>query len=199
MREHRKHALHAQGGAAIDAGDAAFRDRRTDDASVEEARNVEFGSIFCSARDLRDAVDARIAGLDSGADDYLTKPFDFGELLARLRAVIRRGERPVAPEIIQLGTLEIDRRSRRVRKRDREVTLTAREYALLEFLAANWQRRGSSASARMGTLTALLGNVVSFAIAIGAGVAINKDALDVWSGKQEKCQTCLSTPFGPAQ
>ena len=46
----------------------------------------------------RDAVDARIAGLDSGADDYLTKPFDFGELLARLRAIIRRGGRPLLPE-----------------------------------------------------------------------------------------------------
>ena len=46
----------------------------------------------------RDAIEARIAGLDSGADDYLTKPFDFGELLARLRALIRRGHRPPMPD-----------------------------------------------------------------------------------------------------
>lgn len=54
----------------------------------------------------RDAVEARIAGLDSGADDYLTKPFDFGELLARLRAIIRRGRRPPTPSILRVGILE---------------------------------------------------------------------------------------------
>jgi two-component system copper resistance phosphate regulon response regulator CusR len=82
----------------------------------------------------RDAVDARIAGLDSGADDYLTKPFDFGELLARLRAVIRRGARPVAQAVITIGPLEVDTRARRVRRRGVPVELTAREYALLEYL-----------------------------------------------------------------
>jgi DNA-binding response OmpR family regulator len=83
----------------------------------------------------RDSVDARIAGLDSGADDYLTKPFDFGELLARLRAVIRRGVRPTLPEQIHIGRLELDTRGRRVLKAGREVPLTSREYALLEYLA----------------------------------------------------------------
>jgi two-component system copper resistance phosphate regulon response regulator CusR len=82
----------------------------------------------------RDAVDARIGGLDSGADDYLTKPFDFGELLARLRAVIRRGARPVAQAVITIGPLEVDTRARRVRRRGLPVELTAREYALLEYL-----------------------------------------------------------------
>ena len=53
----------------------------------------------------RDAIDARIAGLDSGADDYLIKPFDFGELLARLRAVIRRGRLPLTPAILTVGDL----------------------------------------------------------------------------------------------
>jgi two-component system, OmpR family, copper resistance phosphate regulon response regulator CusR len=81
----------------------------------------------------RDGVDARIAGLDSGADDYLTKPFDLGELLARLRAVIRRGRRPLTPTTIRSGGLEIDRRARLARKGGRTVALTAREYALLEF------------------------------------------------------------------
>ena len=60
----------------------------------------------------RDAVDARIAGLDSGADDYLTKPFDFGELLARLRAVIRRGRLPLAPAVVTVGDLRLDLRAR---------------------------------------------------------------------------------------
>jgi two-component system copper resistance phosphate regulon response regulator CusR len=83
----------------------------------------------------RDSVDARIAGLDSGADDYLTKPFDFGELLARLRALIRRGARPLLPDRIRIGELELDTRAHRVLKRGREVPLTAREYALLEYLA----------------------------------------------------------------
>jgi DNA-binding response OmpR family regulator len=82
----------------------------------------------------RDAVEARIAGLDSGADDYLTKPFDFGELLARLRAVIRRGRRPVTPSILRVGPLELDTRARRARRHGEPLILTAREYALLEHL-----------------------------------------------------------------
>jgi DNA-binding response OmpR family regulator len=82
----------------------------------------------------RDAVEARIAGLDSGADDYLTKPFDFGELLARLRAVIRRGRRPLTPSIVRVGPLELDTRARRAFRRGEPLVLTAREYALLEHL-----------------------------------------------------------------
>src|SRR5258706_16082733 len=58
----------------------------------------------------RDAVESRIEGLDCGADDYLVKPYDFGELLARLRAVIRRGRQPVLPERIVIGSLTIDTR-----------------------------------------------------------------------------------------
>ena len=83
----------------------------------------------------RDSVDDRIAGLDCGADDYLTKPFAFGELLARLRAVIRRGARPPVPEVILVGDLRLDTAARQVQRRGRQVPLTAREYALLEYLA----------------------------------------------------------------
>jgi len=83
----------------------------------------------------RDAVEARIEGLDSGADDYLVKPFDFGELLARLRALIRRGRQPLLPERLTVGPLVLDTRGRRVRVRNRAVLLTAKEYALLEYLA----------------------------------------------------------------
>jgi len=83
----------------------------------------------------RDAVDARIEGLDCGADDYLVKPFDFGELLARLRAVIRRGRQPLLPEQIAVGSLTLETRVRRALVGTRALVLTAKEYALLEYLA----------------------------------------------------------------
>jgi DNA-binding response OmpR family regulator len=83
----------------------------------------------------RDAIDARIAGLDSGADDYLIKPFDFGELLARLRAVIRRGQLPLTPPILTIGDLRLDLRARQAFRRELPIKLTSREFALLEFLA----------------------------------------------------------------
>jgi DNA-binding response OmpR family regulator len=84
----------------------------------------------------RDAVRDRIEGLDTGADDYLTKPFEFGELLARLRALLRRG--PVlAPAVLRVGDLELDTHAQRAIRAGREVALTTREYALLEFLARN--------------------------------------------------------------
>ena len=82
----------------------------------------------------RDAVEDRVAGLDSGADDYLPKPFDFEELLARVRALLRR--RPALyPEIINVADLSLDTRARRARRGGRDVELTAKEYALLEYLA----------------------------------------------------------------
>ena len=82
----------------------------------------------------RDAVPDRIRGLNQGADDYLTKPFDIDELLARVRALIRRTSGQ-AHAVIQIGRLTIDTSSCRVHLADREVTLTAREYSLLEYLA----------------------------------------------------------------
>src|SRR6185295_16451153 len=69
----------------------------------------------------RDAVDARIQGLDCGADDYLVKPFDFGELLARLRALIRRGRHPLLPERLVVGRLVFDTRGRQIWMESREV------------------------------------------------------------------------------
>ena len=83
-----------------------------------------------------DSVDQRIAGLDAGADDYLTKPFDFGELLARLRALGRRHTDTLAPQLT-VGDLVIDTGRRVVRRRDREIALTAKEFALLLYLARN--------------------------------------------------------------
>src|SRR5436309_13917811 len=82
----------------------------------------------------RDAVEARIEGLDCGADDYLVKPFDFGELLARLRALVRRGRQPLLPERVVVGPLTLETRGRRAQIDGREIPLTAKEYALLEFL-----------------------------------------------------------------
>ncbi len=83
-----------------------------------------------------DAVDQRISGLDAGADDYLTKPFDFGELLARLRAVVRRYGDAVEP-LVTVGDLVIDTRRRRVTRGGRAITLTAKEYGFLLYLATN--------------------------------------------------------------
>jgi two-component system OmpR family response regulator len=79
----------------------------------------------------RDAVEDRIAGLDAGADDYLTKPFSFAELLARLRAVVRRGE-VERPAILEVGDLRLDPATRQVWRGTAEIELTAKEFALLE-------------------------------------------------------------------
>jgi two-component system, OmpR family, response regulator len=81
----------------------------------------------------RDAVDDRLTGLDAGGDDYLTKPFSFDELLARLRALTRRvpAERPVA---IEVGDLRLDPAARRAWRGDSELALSAKEFALLELL-----------------------------------------------------------------
>jgi two-component system OmpR family response regulator len=79
----------------------------------------------------RDAVEDRIAGLDGGADDYLAKPFSFGELLARLRALARRG--PVErPTLLQVGDLRMDPATRQVWRGDTEIPLSSKEFALLE-------------------------------------------------------------------
>ena len=82
----------------------------------------------------RDAVEDKITGLDTGADDYITKPFAFEELLARLRALLRRQSK-VRSSAILVSDLEIDTTARRVRRAGREIALTAKEYALLEYLA----------------------------------------------------------------
>jgi DNA-binding response OmpR family regulator len=81
----------------------------------------------------KDAVDDRVRGLDTGADDYLVKPFAFAELLARVRALVRR--RYTATPVIRVGELEIDTTKRSVRRAGEAVVLSAREYALLEYLA----------------------------------------------------------------
>ena len=81
----------------------------------------------------RDAVPDIISGLDAGADDYLTKPFAFAELLARIRALARRGPADL-PTVLTVGDLTLDPSTRQVRRGSREIKLTATEYRLLELL-----------------------------------------------------------------
>ncbi|MFO0880627.1 MAG: response regulator transcription factor [Gemmataceae bacterium] len=82
----------------------------------------------------RGSIEDKVRGLDSGADDYLTKPFEFEELLARVRALIRRDYQSKSP-VIRVHDLEIDTASRTVRRAGQVIALTPREYSLLEFLA----------------------------------------------------------------
>ncbi|MGB2851154.1 MAG: response regulator transcription factor [Solirubrobacterales bacterium] len=79
----------------------------------------------------RDAVEDRVAGLDHGADDYLTKPFSFAELMARLRALARRGSNQ-RPTVLEVGDLRLDPAARRVWRGETEISLSAKEFALLE-------------------------------------------------------------------
>jgi len=80
----------------------------------------------------RDTVDDRVAGLEVGADDYLTKPFAFRELLARVRALARRRGAPL-PETLKVADLEVDLQAQRVRRAGKLIELTAKEFSLLEF------------------------------------------------------------------
>jgi two-component system copper resistance phosphate regulon response regulator CusR len=82
----------------------------------------------------RDTVEDRITGLDCGADDYLTKPYEYRELLARVRALLRRGPKPYY-DLIEVADLRVDMKARTVSRGGRAIELTAKEYAILECLA----------------------------------------------------------------
>ena len=110
---------------------------RRDGFSVCQQLRASGSTVPVLMLTARDEIESRIEGLDIGADDYVTKPFDFGELLARLRALTRRGHRPLTPHRLTVGPLEIDTRARRVTRSGTMLELTSREYALLEFLLLN--------------------------------------------------------------
>ena len=80
----------------------------------------------------RDAVDDRVSGLDSGADDYLSKPFEFKELLARIRALLRRAKE-LRPEVLRIADLTVNTANHAVARAGQAISLTAKEYSLLEF------------------------------------------------------------------
>lgn len=126
--------------ALTGAYDAIILDRmlpKLDGASVVRALRAEGNPtpvlMLTALGDLPD----RVEGLDAGADDYLGKPFAFEELLARLRALVRRTDRPLAPDRVEIGPVSIDLRRHVVERNGEPTELSAREYALLELLARN--------------------------------------------------------------
>lgn len=84
----------------------------------------------------RDSIADRVNGLDSGADDYLVKPFDFDELLARIRSMTRKRS-PHTSSMITIGDLTLDTKSRRAERGGKEIELSSREYAILEYMCMN--------------------------------------------------------------
>src|SRR6266508_1380640 len=104
-----------------------------EDYAADVAANREAGQwapvLMLTARD---AVPDRVRGLDVGADDYLTKPFAFAELLARLRALVRRGARE-RPPVVAVGDLRLDPASKAVRRAEQTIELTPKEFSLLEY------------------------------------------------------------------
>lgn len=99
----------------------------------ETCRRLREGGVWAPVLMLtaRDSVEDRVAGLDTGADDYLVKPFAFAELLARLRALARRGD-PERPPVLALGDLRLDPAAREVWRGDTEILLSPKEFSLLE-------------------------------------------------------------------
>jgi two-component system OmpR family response regulator len=100
-------------------------------------RRIKLPVIILSAKR---SIDERVEGLEAGGDDYLTKPFSFSELLARIQALIRRANDTPEPTRITVGDLSIDLRTRLVTRADKKIALQPREFLLLEYLARNARR-----------------------------------------------------------
>ena len=177
-------ALETGGYAVIAAGSGAEGDARAADGGFDLAvvdwnlpdlSGIEVVRRLREAKDdtpvlmvtARDAVDDRVTGLDSGADDYLVKPFHVEELLARVRSIVRRKGTQSAARFIE-GALTLDTHARAVSVAGREVTLTAREYALLEYLVRN------------------------------AGIALSREDIEerVWGGAFETASNVLEVMIG---
>ena len=109
-----------------------------DGLEVLERLRASGSTVHVLVLSAKDRVDERVAGLEHGADDYLVKPFDFDELVARLRALVRRKYGAKSP-VQSVGPLRVDTSRRSVARGDREIDLTRNEYAILEYLVA---RRG---------------------------------------------------------
>lgn len=97
----------------------------------------EFSHVPIVILSVRDQEEEKVAALDAGADDYVTKPFNSAELLARLRAALRHGQPPGAEVVFRTGNLEVDLSARLVRKQGQEVRLTPNEYSLLRLLVTH--------------------------------------------------------------
>ncbi len=104
-------------------------------AALRKQGNTTPILMLTAKRELSD----KVTGLENGADDYITKPFDFPELLARVRSVIRRSRGKPASQV-RIGDLFIDMNTRQVRRADQEISLSAKEYEYLEYLALNSER-----------------------------------------------------------
>lgn len=146
MLERRKYAVDVarDGEAGLDfllrqAYDAAVVDvvlPRRDGFSIAAAARAEGVQTPMLMLTARDALEDRVRGLDSGADDYLIKPFEEEELIARIRALLRRGERPVKEEL-RAGDLDIDMGARQAKFAGRALSLGLTEFRMLEFFARN--------------------------------------------------------------
>ena len=125
--------------AAVNEYDALVLDvslPRRDGLSVAQQLRAKGSRVPVLMLTARDSVRDRVAGLDAGADDYLTKPFELEELFARLRALLRRMPE-LLPSEIRIADLVIDTRSQAVTRAGKSIALTTKEYAMLEFLARN--------------------------------------------------------------
>jgi two-component system OmpR family response regulator len=102
-------------------------------SGFETCRRLRTSGVWAPVLMLtaRDSVEDRVAGLDMGADDYVVKPFAFAELLARLRALVRRGD-PERPSVLEVGELRLDPATRRVWRGETEIKLSSKEFAVLE-------------------------------------------------------------------
>lgn len=153
IRRYLRAALNAQGSvvseapngnealraAALDRPDVIILDLGLPDIDgVEVARRIrEWSQVPIIILSVREQEKEKIAALDAGADDYLTKPFGTGELMARIRAAIRRSTHPESEPVIEVGNLKVDLSRRRVTLGDEEVSLTPTEYDILRLLAQN--------------------------------------------------------------